>query len=73
MEIGWWLAPVLGKGLATKAARAVMLYGFEDLNYQVVRVCTFQNQIRVMEKLGMHFEKMSTDHRMRLCIMQRTS
>lgn len=67
MEIGWWLAPEYWrKGLATEAARAVMLYGFEDLNLlRIVSIAQPPNQrsIRVMEKLGMHFEKMSTDHR----------
>jgi len=65
----------LGKGLATKAARAVMLYGFEDLNLpRIVKGCSLNQRSIGYGKLGMHFEKMSTDHRgMRLCIMQRTS
>jgi ribosomal-protein-alanine N-acetyltransferase len=43
-----------------------MLYGFERLNLpKIVSIAQPPNQrsIRVMEKLGMHFEKMSTDHR----------
>ncbi len=65
IEIGWWLAPEYwGKGLATKVAQAVMSYGFEHLNLQrIVSIAQPSNQrsIQVMEKLGMHFEKMSTD------------
>jgi len=52
MENGWWLAPEYwGKGLATKAARAVMLYGFEPLP-KLSRFAQPPNQrsIRVMEK-----------------------
>lgn len=67
IEIGWWLAPEYwGNGLATEAALAVMLFGFERLNLpRIVSIAQPPNQrsIRVMEKLGMHFEKMSTDHR----------
>ncbi len=65
MEIGWWLAPEYWeKGLATEAAIAAMSYGFEQLNLpRIVSIAQPSNQrsIRVMEKLGMHFEKMSTD------------
>jgi len=51
--------------LATKAARAVMLYGFEDLNLpRIVRLYSLQSAFDSgYGKLGMHFEKMSTDHR----------
>lgn len=67
MEIGWWLSPEYwGNGLATEAAFAVMSYGFERLNLpRIVSIAQPPNQrsIRVMEKLGMHFEKMSTDYR----------
>jgi [ribosomal protein S5]-alanine N-acetyltransferase len=65
IEIGWWLIPEYwGQGLATEAAQAVMSYGFEQLNLpRIVSIAQPANQrsIRVMEKLGMHFEKMSTD------------
>lgn len=67
MEIGWWLVPEhWGKGLATEIAQAVMAYGFEQLNLpRIVAIAQPPNHrsIRVMEKLGMHFEKMSTDRR----------
>ncbi|HEY9897042.1 MAG TPA: GNAT family N-acetyltransferase [Candidatus Sericytochromatia bacterium] len=65
VEIGWWLTPdYWGKGLATEAAQAVMSYGFERLTLpKIISIAQPVNQrsIRVMEKLGMHFEKMSTD------------
>lgn len=65
VEVGWWLIPEYwGKGLATEAAQAAMSYGFERLNLpKIVAIAQPLNQrsIRVMEKLGMHFEKISTD------------
>lgn len=67
IEIGWWLAPEYwGVGLATEAATAAISYGFEQLNLpRIVSIAQPANQrsIRVMSKLGMHFEKMSTDRR----------
>jgi ribosomal-protein-alanine N-acetyltransferase len=65
VEIGWWLTPSYwGKGLATEAAQAVMNYGFDHLKLtKIISIAQPANHrsIRVMEKLGMHFEKMSTD------------
>ncbi|MBD2460707.1 GNAT family N-acetyltransferase [Oscillatoria sp. FACHB-1407] len=67
VEIGWWLTPdYWGKGLAIEAAQAVMAYGFEQLNLpRIVAIAQPENQrsIRVMEKLGMQFEKMTVDRR----------
>lgn len=61
IEIGYWLAPgYWGKGLATEAAHAVLRYGFNRLGLQrIVAVAHPENRasIRVLEKLGMAFEK----------------
>ncbi|MBD2020428.1 GNAT family N-acetyltransferase [Leptolyngbya sp. FACHB-36] len=67
IEIGWWLAPEYwGKGFATESAQAAMADGFNRLNLsRIVSIAQPANHrsIRVMEKLGMQFEKMSTDLR----------
>ena len=61
IEIGYWLAPgYWGKGLATEAARAVMQYGRDRLGLRrIVAVAQPENKasIRVMEKIGMIYEK----------------
>ena len=61
VEIGWWIAPEYqGRGLATEAGRAVMEYGFRRFAFQrVISVAQPGNgaSIRVMEKLGMTFER----------------
>jgi ribosomal-protein-alanine N-acetyltransferase len=61
VEIGWWLRPEYwGRGLATEAARAVMSYGFETFGFpRLISVAQPANQrsIRVMEKLGMSFDR----------------
>ncbi len=57
-EVGWAVHPSeWGKGYATEAARAIMEWGFTELNiHRVVAFCHADNKasIRVMEKLGMH-------------------
>jgi RimJ/RimL family protein N-acetyltransferase len=61
VEIGWRYRPEYwGRGLATEAARAVLHYGFETFRFaRLVSVAHHANRrsIRVMEKLGMTFEK----------------
>lgn len=61
IEIGWWLTPAhWGKGLATEAARLAMSYGFEVARLdRIVAIAQPANRasLRVMEKLGMRFEK----------------
>jgi len=61
VEVGWWLAPAYwGQGLATEAAQQALVYGFEvnKLN-RIVAVARPANQasIRIMEKIGMHYER----------------
>lgn len=61
VEILWTLFPEFwGQGYATEAARACLRYAFETL--QLERVISFtwtinERSRRVMEKLGMRFEK----------------
>ena len=61
VEIGWWLLPEYwGRGLATEAARAVLEYGYRQFHFpRVISVAQPANvaSIRIMQKLGMRFEK----------------
>jgi [ribosomal protein S5]-alanine N-acetyltransferase len=61
IEVGWWLASDLwGQGLATEAAQAVLNDGFGRLGLpRIVAVALRENRasIRIMEKLGMSYEK----------------
>lgn len=48
-----------GKGYATEAARAVLRFGFEELNMHRIYACTLavnKGSARVLEKLGMRLE-----------------
>lgn len=48
-----------GKGLATEAAKAVIAYGFEEMNLHKVQICTKtinQKSRRVIEKCGLTYE-----------------
>jgi RimJ/RimL family protein N-acetyltransferase len=52
--------PHWGKGLALEAARALVEYGFATLNFEHIQACTDAPNVasvRVMEKLGMAFQK----------------
>jgi RimJ/RimL family protein N-acetyltransferase len=66
IEIGWWLARAWrGKGLATEAAREAMRDGFARIGLRrIVAIAQPQNRasIRIMEKLGMRYER-ATTHR----------
>jgi RimJ/RimL family protein N-acetyltransferase len=61
VEIGWWLRPEYwGKGLATEVAAAVMEYGWRAFGFErLISVSRSENRasIRVMEKLGMTFDR----------------
>lgn len=64
-EIGWVFHPAYhGQGYATEAARALLHYGFEELqSHRIIATCQPENSAsyRVMEKIGMrregHFRK----------------
>ena len=66
IEIGWWLTPDLwGQGLATEAGSTVIADGFNrcELN-RIVAIARRENKasMRVMEKLGMHYERDARHH-----------
>ncbi len=60
-ELGWAIAEEFwNKGLASEAASAYLDYGFHTLNYsRIVAVARPENlaSLRVMEKIGMKFER----------------
>lgn len=61
VEIGWWLAAHLwGQGLATEAARSVIADGFGRCGLsRIVAIARRENRAstRIMEKLGMRYER----------------
>ncbi len=71
-DIGWWLArSCWGKGLATEAAREAMRDGFERAHlHRIVAIAQPENlaSIHVMEKLGMRFERETTDRGIRVVL-----
>jgi RimJ/RimL family protein N-acetyltransferase len=56
LELGYWLAPEhWGKGLATEAAQAMVVYGFEKLGAEALTSGHFEDNPasgRVLEKAG---------------------
>ena len=72
IEIGWWLAcSRWGKGLATEAAREALRDGFGRVGLQrIVAIAQPENRssIRVMEKLGMSFERETTRKGIRVAL-----
>jgi ribosomal-protein-alanine N-acetyltransferase len=62
-EIGYVLSKKYwGKGLITEAARAIISFGFENMNLVRIQArCFVKNKAseRVMQKLGMSFEGIS--------------
>jgi RimJ/RimL family protein N-acetyltransferase len=64
VEIGWWLARGhWGRGLATEVGRAIVRFAFERAGLtRVVAIAQLENgaSIRVMEHLGMRFERCAT-------------
>jgi len=61
VEIGWRLDPtVWSQGLASEGARALLAYGFEELELpEILSIYEPDNVAsgRVMEKIGMEFER----------------
>ena len=60
-EIGWWLARCQwGHGLATEAARCALRDAFERIELKrIISIARTENRasIRIMEKLGLEFER----------------
>lgn len=63
IDLGYRFFPEFwGKGIATESSRAVLQYGFEELGLaRIVAIAMKENKasIRVMEKVGMEFEKLA--------------
>ena len=61
VEIGWRLDPPFwGKGIATEGARALLAYGFRDMDLaEILSIYEPANVAsgRVMQRLGMHFAR----------------
>lgn len=59
-EIGYSLAHYMwGKGYMTEAAKAVIQYGFEELNLEIMTICTSpvnKRSQRIAEKCGFTYE-----------------
>lgn len=64
VEVGWWVAKRLwGRGLATEGGGAALRFGWEKLGLRRVKaIAEPQNRasLRVMEKLGLRFERLAT-------------
>ncbi len=64
LEVGWWVMRTYqGQGLATEAGRALVAYGFEQLDLPAVKAITLPGNLasrRVMEKVGMAYEGIVT-------------
>jgi [ribosomal protein S5]-alanine N-acetyltransferase len=59
-ELGYWIAEEYwGQGFATEASEAALTYAFEDLNLDIVGICTGPSNLRsqrVIEKRGFAYE-----------------
>src|SRR5438270_3624734 len=64
IEIGWWLAPEMWrKGLGSEISRAIVRFASEKTTLtEIVAIVHPENQgsIRIIEKLGMRFERLAT-------------
>ena len=65
-EVGWWVMKDLwGRGLASEAGGAALRFGWEALGLQRIHAIAMpgtRGSIRVMEKLGMTFDRQATGH-----------
>jgi ribosomal-protein-alanine N-acetyltransferase len=65
-ELGYWIGvPYWGRGFATEAARAVLVFGFETLRLHRIHASYFAGNTasqRVLEKIGMRREGPSRKH-----------
>ena len=54
-----------GHGYGTEAAQAVLRYGIETCGFQTIRSVAYTENrasIRIMEKIGMRFERFGSTH-----------
>lgn len=63
IDIGYRFFPEYwGKGIATEASRAILTYGFNELQLEkIIAIAMKENlgSIKVMEKIGMQFDKLA--------------
>ncbi len=63
IDLGYRFLPQYwGKGIATEASHAILAYGFDELKLRrIIAIAMKENKasIKVMEKVGMQFEKMA--------------
>ena len=63
IDLGYRFLPAYwGMGIATEAALAILAYGFNELNLEkIIAIAMKENigSIRVMEKIGMQFDKLA--------------
>jgi len=63
VDLGYRFLPEFwGKGLATEVSRAILKYGFNELQLErIIAMAMKENKasIRVMQKVGMQFEKLA--------------
>lgn len=65
-ELGYWVGkPFWGKGYGTEAAKALIQYGFEELNLNKIFAASFTKNPgswRIMEKVGLKHEGVLRQH-----------
>lgn len=65
-ELGYWVGkPYWGKGYGTEAAKALVKYGFEDLQLNKIYAQAFTTNPgswRIMEKIGLKYEGTLRQH-----------
>jgi [ribosomal protein S5]-alanine N-acetyltransferase len=65
-ELAYWVGkPYWGKGYGTEAAKALLEYGFEELNLNRIFAASFTNNPgswRIMEKIGLKHEGVLRQH-----------
>ncbi len=66
LDFGWRYAREFwGHGYGTEAAQAVLRYGIETCGFQTIRSVAYTENrasIRIMEKIGMRFERFGSTH-----------
>ncbi|HTQ79604.1 MAG TPA: GNAT family N-acetyltransferase [Thermoanaerobaculia bacterium] len=74
VEVGWWVMPELwGQGLGTEAGAGCLGYAWDTLNLRRVTAIAFPDNgpsRRIMEKLGMRFERQATGRELGLAALE---
>lgn len=71
-EVGWWVVKDLwGQGLATEAGAACLRFGWQEMGLRRISAIAMpgnRGSIRVMEKLGMRFDRHATSRDLGLAV-----